>query len=143
MKPLLTCATAAAALLLSACGPDPEPVEVAEVDTAVVAPPGTTTGVATAWDTNADGLLQEAEYSAWDQQGISGWDLNNDNRLDQQEFATGWTNAGFSNPDAVFTAWDDDNDTFLSDDEFFDDEEWGEWDTNNSGILEANEFAYY
>ena len=57
--------------------------------------------------------------------------------------SAGWTGAGFTSADSVFTAWDDNSDGFLTDDEFFDDEEWTEWDADNSGMLEQSEFGYY
>lgn len=142
MKMLLTGASVAALLVLAACGPEPEEVVVAEVEPAVVVDPVGTTGVTT-WDTNADGMFQEAEYTAWRDQGVGAWDTNADTRLDRQEFSTGWTNAGFNGADDVFVAWDDNNDGFLADDEFFDDEEWDEWDANDDGMLEAGEFTYY
>lgn len=137
--------TAAGSLaLLSACNNEPE---VAEVETPVVADtvgtdmaavPATTTVVA--WDTNNDGLFDQNEYNAYRTQAFGAWDVNRDNRLDRTEFDQGWTAAGWRDPNAAWTAFDDNTDNFLETGEFFGEDEFGEWDRNRSGILENDEW---
>ncbi|MEQ5788887.1 hypothetical protein J3454_13390 [Erythrobacter sp. NFXS35] len=142
MKRFLTLAAASSLALMAACTEEPDAIETDTLgadQTAITDPVGT---VGT-WDTNNDGIFDEAEYTAWGERGISEWDTDADGMLSMQEFDAGWTEAGFNNGNDVFLAWDDDNDGFLTDDEFFDDEEWGEWDANNSGMLENDEFANY
>lgn len=140
-------ATAAASILmLSACSDGPEVVVTEDLgneearissDATILDEP-----VAATWDTNNDGILQKDEYTAWHQRGISAWDTNSDNRLSLQEFSAGWIDAGFKDADTIFALWDDNVDQYLTDDEFFDDEEWPNWDTNSNGALEPTEFGY-
>ena len=149
MKTLFFTAAAASALMLGACAEEPEVVETDELgydeagqmdsDMASVAEPV----ALTTWDTNNDGVFQQAEYDAWGQNGIATWDTDADNRLSANEFNTGWTGAGFNNSEGLFADWDDNSDGYLTSDEYFDDEEWSEWDTNSDGMLETTEFGYY
>lgn len=146
MKYFLVATAAASALMLSACSDEPEVVVVEdlgyeEADLGADAPSVAATGAAT-WDTNNDGLLQKAEYTAWNRRGISVWDTDSDNRLSVEEFGAGWIDAGFKDPDTIFALWDDNVDGYLTDDEFFDDDEWTNWDTNSNGVLEPTEFGY-
>lgn len=148
MKAFLIATAAASALMLSACSEEPEVVETEELgtDEAVLSPDATSVAepvALTTWDTNNDGVFQEAEYTAWGQNGITAWDTDADNRLSADEFNTGWTGAGFNDSASVFSAWDDDSDGYLTSEEYFDDEEWTEWDANSSGVLETTEFGYY
>lgn len=142
MKKFLIATTAASALLISACSEEPEVAEVEDTAYEETVTPMTETAVAD-WDANDDGMFQQAEYNSWSDQGLTGWDTDGDAQLTAEEFNTGWTGAGFTSADSVFTAWDDNSDGFLTDDEFFDDEEWTEWDADNSGMLEQSEFGYY
>ena len=151
MKALLIASTAAASLFLASCGEEAEVAEEGIVAEGVGMGEGIgeagvgaveQVGVAT-WDTDNDGLFNETEYTAWRDRGLTEWDTDADNQLTQQEFEAGWTQAGFTNAGGVFTDWDDNNDGFLSNDEWFDDEEWGEWDADTSGVLETGEWGYY
>lgn len=142
MKRFLTIAAASSFALMAACTEEPDVIEADELaaDRTTMADPIGTVGT---WDTNNDGMFDEAEYRAWGERGVTGWDTDADGMLSMQEFDAGWTEAGFNNGNDVFLAWDDDNDGFLTDGEFFDDEEWTEWDANSSGLLENDEFANY
>ena len=143
MKKLLIMTSAVSALFLSACADEPEVAEIEETAYNEDAVTPMTETAAYDWDTNDDGIFQEAEYTSWGDQGLTGWDTDGDGQLTAEEFNSGWTMAGFTQPDTVFTAWDDNNDGFLADDELFDDEEWTEWDANGNGVLEETEFGYY
>ncbi|WP_126171911.1 hypothetical protein [Altericroceibacterium xinjiangense] len=140
MKLLLTATAAASALLLSACGSEPEVAETEVVEP--VAPAVTPVG-ATAWDTDNDGMFNQTEYTAWRERGMTEWDTDADGQLNENEFNTGWTNAGFQNGAGLFGDWDDNTDGFVDSNEWFSDDEWSTWDANNSGILEREEFGYY
>lgn len=139
MKRLLM-STAAAAILLTGCEAEPEEEFVnpdAEAnETAKLEPAG-----ANGWDTNEDGLLQQDEYTAWGQSGFDNWDTNADAQLGQDEFTTGLNSAGLENADGAFASFDDNGDDFLSEEEFFDNEEWDEWDPDGDGILEIGELG--
>ncbi|WP_347159421.1 hypothetical protein [Pontibacter chitinilyticus] len=65
------------------------------------------------WDINDDNLLDENEYYTG---FYDTWDLNDDNKLDENEWNTSVHNFGLA------------------------DETWADWDTNADGILDNNEF---
>lgn len=141
MKTLFVASAVASALLLIGC----EDAEVTETENLASETEVSTTDpvLISAWDLNNDGLLQRAEYELWDQQGITDWDTDDDTMLSAEEFRVGWVGAGFSKPDEVFAEWDGDSDGFITNDEFFEVEEWTEWDANADGVLAEDEFAYY
>ena len=139
----------AAALPLAACGEEPEvsqaeaPTPVDPVDTGTEnmtadPPAGTSAG----WDTNNDGNFDRAEFAGYGDRGFLGWDGDKDQRLSRTEFESGWTQAGWREPGTAFTAMDDNNDTYLGQDEFFAEDEFGEWDRNSNGVLETEEWGF-
>lgn len=137
----LFCAAAAIGLL-TACANEPE---VAEEDTVLadseVNETALETDVTTAWDTNDDGIFQETEYTAVGET-FGNWDLDSDGGLTGEEFNTGWTEEGWNDSEGAFAAFDDNEDDLLGDDEFFSEDEWGEWDANGDGLLDSNEWTY-
>ncbi|MDX5442786.1 MAG: hypothetical protein LPJ89_03285 [Hymenobacteraceae bacterium] len=65
------------------------------------------------WDANQDNFLDENEYS----RGFyDTWDVNNDNRLEENEWNIAVNDWGLEN------------------------EKWQDWDTSGDGILDENEF---
>ena len=138
------------AALLAACGED---ADVTENETPVVTDAADTApeiiesdapaGPNASWDANNDQMIDRNEFTGMGDRGFLGWDGDNDQRLSQTEFESGWTEAGFQNGGEVFTAFDDNSDSFLDGGEFFSEDEFAEWDTNSNGILEQNEFGYY
>lgn len=140
MKNLL-CAVAALGLL-SACTNEPEVAEDdtvladAEVNETALEPVTTST-----WDSDADGQFQQAEYTAVGET-FGTWDADSDGTLTEEEFGSGWTDAGWDNSAGAFTAFDDSGDGLLDNDEFFADDEWSEWDANSDGVLDTNEWTY-
>lgn len=137
----LFCAAAAIGLL-TACTNEPE---VAEEDTVLadseVNETALETDATTAWDTNGDGIFQEAEYTAVGET-FGNWDLDSDGGLTGEEFNTGWTEAGWNDSEGAFAAFDDNEDDLLDDGEFFSEDEWGEWDADSDGLLDSNEWTY-
>jgi hypothetical protein len=138
-----------AAVPLTACGEEPEvsqaetPTPVDPVDTAtenVTADPPA--GTSAGWDTNNDRNFDRAEFTGYGDRGFLGWDNDNDRRLSRTEFDAGWTEAGWREPGTAFTAFDDNNDTFLGEDEFFGEDEFTEWDRNANGMLETEEWTF-
>lgn len=140
MKKLI-CAIAAVGLL-SACAEEAEVAEEEEViaDTAMgeTAMTETTAGV---WDTDADGQFDQSEFTSF-RNNFGTWDADANGSLTQEEFNAGWTQAGWTNPEGAFTAFDDNSDGMLGNDEFFSDDEWGEWDANSDGVLDDNEWTF-
>lgn len=149
MKKIMTAIALVSAAALSACGEEPEvttaemPNAVDPVDTnteAVTADPPA--GTSAGWDINNDRNFDQAEFTGYGDRGFLGWDNDKDQRLSNAEFEQGWTQAGWREPGTAFTAFDDNNDTFLSNDEFFGEDEFTEWDKNRNGMLEDDEWAF-
>lgn len=140
MKKII-CAMAAIGLL-SACAEEPEVADdelVADTEVNDTAMATETTVVA--WDTNNDAQFQQDEYNTFGD-NFTTWDTDASGTLTSEEFNAGWTQAGWSNPEGAFTAFDDNNDSMLAEDEFFGEDEWTEWDANNDGVLDENEWTF-
>ena len=142
-------ASIASLALITACTEEPEvteaetPVATDPVDTGTEvvtadAPAGTSAG----WDTNNDRNFDQNEFTGYGDRGFLGWDNDKDQRLSRTEFDAGWSQAGWREPGTAFAAFDDNNDTFLSNDEFFAEDEFSEWDKNRSGMLEQDEWVF-
>lgn len=126
--------------LLSACSDEPEtvvvdPIEEDEVDYAETEP--------AAWDGDGDGLLNQEEYSNLSDEAWARWDSGQDGSLAADEFATGWSEAGFTDAAGAFAAMDEDGDGIVAQEDFLGAALWNEWDSDDSGVLEPEEFAYY
>lgn len=130
--------------LLAACSDEPEVTE-AEAPLAVD-PVDTNAELVTAdpagWDVNNDSNFDRAEFSGYGDRGFLGWDTNRDQNLSREEFDAGWTQAGWRDGGTAFSAFDDNNDTMLSNDEFFAEDEFSEWDRNSDGVLDSNEWGF-
>lgn len=92
------------------------------------------------WDRNDDGVLDGAEYQAYntawgERQGdnFSTWDANQDNQLDLDEFDRGQTEAG------TYDAWDADEDGYFTRDELRRGT-YGLRDTDRDGYLTTEEY---
>ena len=131
MKKLLLAAIAAAGLL-GGCASDD-----GLIDNNLIA--GNETGI---WDTDRDGLFEQAEYTAFGDNNFGVWDTNDDNWIDENEFGVGWTNVGWDDDDEAFGVFDDNSDGFLDNDEFFGDDEFGVWDNDDDGVLGFDEFGF-
>ncbi|PRY10154.1 hypothetical protein CLV24_11571 [Pontibacter ummariensis] len=77
----------------------------------------TTTELYEGWDANDDNLLDENEYYG---AFYDTWDINDDNMLDENEWNTALSDFGFDDN----TAWG-----------------WSDWDTNNDNLIDENEFG--
>ncbi|MET1755934.1 hypothetical protein ABVV53_10760 [Novosphingobium sp. RD2P27] len=147
MRLLVLCA-ALAATPLAAC----QDAEVTEAEAPVAVDPVDTgsevvttdppVGTSAGWDTNNDGNFDRNEFTGYRDTGFLGWDDDKDTRLSRTEFEAGWAEAGWRDPGTAFTAFDDNADTFLSDDEFFGEDEFSEWDKNANGVLERGEWNF-
>lgn len=151
MKPIALTAALAVSLALAACGN--EVGEVAEVTTPVLNTPVDDTaqainttpdrpGVAPAWDIDRDGMMQENEFAAVTDRGISAWDRDANGNLDKQEFQTGWRQTGLNAGDKAFAELDRNADGNLLGNEFPDRDDWNLWDKNDSGIVERGETEF-
>ncbi|WP_126173060.1 hypothetical protein [Altericroceibacterium xinjiangense] len=129
MKTILIAAMASAGLL-AGCATD-----AGMVDRNLIS--GTNAGL---FDTDRDGLFERAEYDAFRTNNFGTWDANRDNRIDRNEFTTGWRNVGWDDDASAFGAFDDDADGFLGMNEFFGDDEFGVWDESRDGVLDGDEW---
>lgn len=146
----------AAAALTAACG------EAEIADVAVTAPGSTMgaagpyeTGTATAvacsqygaLDRDNDQLIEDAEYNQFGDGVFADWDLNDDNLLAREEFERCWNAGGWTatptayDANALWTSWEDNNDGFLDENEFFGEDEFAEWDADDTAALEAGEWG--
>ena len=136
--------TILACSVLGACDSGPEVVAVDEVEEDEVEYSlGESEGELVAWDTDSDGQFSQAEYTNFGARAWSLWNTDRDTALGPDEFVSGWVGAGLTNPEGAFAAFDDDGDGLLQESELFDQQEWTEWDTDSSGMLEPGEFSYY
>lgn len=131
MRKLLVAAVAAGGLL-AGCATD-----AGLIDENVFAE-----GSAGVFDTDGDGLFESAEYDAFGDTYFDNWDTNDDDWLDAGEFDVGWDSVGFDDETGAFETFDNDDNGFLGDDEFFDDEEFGAWDTDRDGALDDDEWGF-
>ncbi len=118
------------------------------------------------WDTDANQLLSEEEFKAgffayydadgssfWDETEFirfastsyyNTWDQDNNNKITEKEFADGWNSymAGYTYEEELYNLWDVNNNGTLDKGEFtegiFD-----YWDADDTGYVEANEYALY
>lgn len=137
-----TSTVAAALLLLCGCEAEPEVVYVEDTETPDEEADEDISEVAS-WDVNGDDRIQSIEYLAWAHRGVAGWDRTGDGLLDEAEFRAGWTEAGWTQPEVIFAAWDKNRDATLTEDEFFTEDAWREWDADEDGELSEREFEYY
>ncbi len=79
-------------------------------------------------------LVSLAAVPALAQEAMTDWDTNGDSIISEDEFGTGWGNAG------IYDSWDADGDGALSEDEF-DTGVYGGYDADGSGAIEEPEFG--
>lgn len=155
MKRLGFALSAAATLLLSACG-EPAGVDNAEITepttpltTPDAAGPVTeqTAAVCSTYgtiDRDADSRIARTEYDTFGDTVFADWDSDDDNRVSEAEFSRCWSAGGFHQnnvgaPAAPFQAFDANDDGYLDENEFFGEAAWSAWDTNRDNALADNE----
>jgi hypothetical protein len=90
------------------------------------------------WDANADaGIDQEEFNTGFGEAGAFGaWDANDDEGIDQSEFEAGYGDREVGE----FSEWDTDADSMLNEDEF-NTGVFGSYDADASGVIEEPEFG--
>lgn len=93
------------------------------------------------WDKNDDQMLDEREFAAHFYTVV---DVNEDDRIDRDEFE--FVKANFDQfSDTTFSKWDKNKNDWLDNDEFFtqveDAEVFDDWDTNDTDNVEYNEYG--
>ena len=142
MKPLIIAALFGGAATLSAC---------ATVPPASVAAAGSVCGTYGYVDVNNDGFISGDEWNTYRTSGYGFWDANKDGRISRSEFencyrAGGFYREAYYNPDYwtnYWTAFDANNDGFLSADEYWSAAAWGRIDRNANGRIDADEWVWW
>lgn len=141
MHKLLTTTSLLGALTIAACAPVAEPVTAAN----------TACGTAGYVDVNNDGFITGAEWNTYRSNAYGFWDVNKDGRIDRAEFENCWRGGGFYreayyNPDYwthYWSAFDANNDGFLSSDEYWSASAWTRIDRNSNGRIDADEWVWW
>lgn len=94
-------------------------------------------------DRNNDGRISRDEWTGYGGTAFAAWDVNNNGRIGQGEFATCWYGGGFastynrSNWQPGFSALDLNADGVITAGEFFSLSAWARLDPNNTGYISA------
>ena len=102
-------------------------------------------------DVNNDGFISGDEWNTYRTGAYGYWDTNRDGRISRSEFEHCWRAGGFYrsayyNPDYwshYWSAFDANNDGFLSADEYWSAAAWARIDANRNGRIDANEWVWW
>ena len=102
-------------------------------------------------DNNRDGIVTQAEWNQFRAANFPAWDADADGRLDRAEFENCYRAGGFLGADGYdpnfwaqyWAAFDANNDGFLSPDEYWSDRAWTGIDANRNGRIDANEWMWW
>ena len=76
-------------------------------------------------DRDGDGFIEATEWNAFRTNAYTDWDINNDGRVDRNEFGACWYGGGFATTGFDRDAWE---------------HHWTAFDADRSGHLDRNEF---
>ena len=76
-------------------------------------------------DRDADGFFEVGEWNAFRANAFTGWDVNNDGRIDRSEFGACWYAGGFATVGFDRNAWE---------------QNWMGFDVDRSGFIDRDEF---
>ena len=102
-------------------------------------------------DRNNNGFIEANEWNAYRTGAYGFWDADRDGRVDRNEFMNCWQAGGFYPTDAYnrdywthyWSAFDANNDGWLSADEYWGAEAWTRLDRNRNGILDSDEWRWW
>ncbi|HZB69383.1 MAG TPA: EF-hand domain-containing protein [Sphingomicrobium sp.] len=102
-------------------------------------------------DVNNDGFITGTEWNTFRTSTYSFWDVNGDGRISRSEFencyrAGGFYRDAYYNPDYwtnYWTAFDANNDGFLSADEYWSANTWARVDRNGNGRIDSDEWMWW
>ena len=102
-------------------------------------------------DVNKDGWISGDEWGTYRTNAYGYWDINHDGRIDRTEFENCYRGGGFYqsayyNPDywnQYWTAFDANNDGYLSADEYWSTQAYSRIDVNRNGRIDANEWVWW
>ncbi len=144
MKILALSALLSGAAALGGCVTEP----AARVGTVATAGPCSSSGYV---DVNNDGWISGDEWNTWRSRGYAAWDSNHDGRVSRVEFERCYRAGGFYRdtyykPDYwtnYWTAFDTDNDGYLSADEYWATSVYDRADRNHNGRIDADEYVWW
>ena len=95
--------------------------------------------------------MEADEWNAWRTSGYSYWDMDRDGRISRTEFQNCWYGGGFYRADYYnrdywtnyWTAFDANNDGYLSADEYWSAAAWARMDRNANGRIDPNEWRWW
>ena len=149
MRSIIAAMAVAPLALLSACntvegvGEDVQSVASAFDPNRTYAPCGSSR-----LDANGDGRVSNAEYDAYRAGAYGGWDTNRDGRISRSEYADCWYGGGFYTTyqrqayEPSWTAFDTNNDGYLSSDEYWSAAQWARLDRNGDGVVDSTEWPW-
>lgn len=102
-------------------------------------------------DVNNDGFITGDEWNTYRSNAYGFWDVDKDGRISRIEFENCWRGGGFYreayyNPGYwphYWSAFDANNDGYLSADEYWSAAAWARIDRNNNGRIDSNEWAWW
>lgn len=102
-------------------------------------------------DVNNDGFITGSEWNTYRTSAYSYWDVNADGRISRSEFercyrAGGFYRTAYYNADYwpyYWSAFDTNNDGYLSSDEYWSASAWTRIDANRNGRIDTNEWVWW
>jgi hypothetical protein len=102
-------------------------------------------------DVNNDGFITGDEWNTYRTNAYGYWDVDKDGRISRSEFENCWRGGGFYrdayyNPgywSNYWSAFDANNDGYLSANEYWSAEAWTRIDANANGRIDSNEWVWW
>ena len=146
MRKLIIPAMLGSAAVIAGCAATPPPGAVPAASVA-----GNVCGTYGYVDVNRDGWISGDEWNTWRTSTYTFWDTDRDGRIDRGEFERCYRAGGFYpatayNPDYwtnYWTAFDANNDGYLSADEYWSANAWTRVDHNMNGRIDADEWVWW
>ncbi len=119
--------------------------------TVAPAPTGSMCRTAGYVDVNNDGFITGAEWNTYRTNAYGYWDIDKDGRISRAEFENCWRGGGFYRDpyyradywSNYWSAFDANNDGYLSGDEYWSTQAWTRIDRNANGRIDANEWVWW
>ena len=102
-------------------------------------------------DADNDGYVESSEWNAYRTGAYGSWDVNRDGRISRSEFQNCWYGGGFYSASAYnrdywsnyWSAFDTNNDGYLSNDEYWSGAAWSRMDRNGNGRIDSDEWRWW
>lgn len=102
-------------------------------------------------DVNNDGFITGDEWNTYRTNAYGYWDVDKDGRISRSEFENCWRGGGFYREayyqpnywSNYWTAFDANNDGYLSSDEYWSAAAWSRIDANGNGRIDSSEWVWW